>query len=55
MKCTRHPDRPAFSVCMKYNQGYCEECCACPDRRGYCKFRTRCIAWQVCSKKALGK
>ena len=47
MNCIRHPDRPAFSVCMKYNQGYCQECCACVDPKGHCKFRTRCIAWQI--------
>jgi hypothetical protein len=51
MNCIRHPDRKAFSICQKHHQGYCEECCACADPQGYCKYRSQCIGWQVCHKK----
>ena len=52
MNCNHHPDRAAFSICQKYNQGYCEECCTCADPIGYCRYRTQCVAWQVCRKNA---
>ncbi len=51
MNCIRHPDRPAFSICQKYHQGYCEECCRCTDPKGYCKYRMQCIGWQICQKR----
>jgi hypothetical protein len=51
MNCINHPDRKAFSICQRYNHGYCRECCTCPDPKGYCKYRTRCIAWQICKKE----
>ncbi len=51
MNCIRHPKRPAFSICQKFSQGYCEECCTCTDPKGYCKFRTQCIGWNVCRSK----
>ena len=51
MNCVKHPDRKAISICQKYNQGYCEECCGCTDPKGYCKFLSQCIGWQVCEKK----
>ena len=44
MNCINHPNRKAFSICQKYNHGYCRECCTCTDPKGYCKYRTRCIA-----------
>lgn len=50
MNCLHHPDRRAISICQKFGQGYCEECCRCTDPRGYCKFRSQCIGWQVCGK-----
>ena len=50
MNCINHPGRNAFSICQKYNLGYCEECCTCRDPKAYCKFRTQCIAWQTCKK-----
>ena len=51
MNSVKHPDRPAFSICQKYNQGYCEECCRCTDPTGYCKYRMQCLGWQICQKK----
>ncbi len=51
MNCINHPDRLAFSICQKYNRGYCQKCCICTDPKGYCKYRTQCIGWQICQKK----
>ncbi len=51
MNCINHPKRKAFSICQKYNQGYCQECCTCTDPKGYCRYRTQCIGWQICRKK----
>jgi len=51
MNCITHPYRKAFSICQKYNLGYCRECCTCTDPKGYCKYRTRCIAWQICKRE----
>jgi hypothetical protein len=51
MKCINHPDRNAFSICQKYNLGYCKVCCACRDPKAYCKYRTQCIGWQVCKRR----
>jgi hypothetical protein len=34
--------------------GYCQECLenceACTDPCGYCKFRTQCVIWELCKK-----
>lgn len=51
MKCFHHPEREAFAFCMKYKEAYCQECCSCRHAHDYCKFRTQCLNWQICSKK----
>ena len=56
MNCRYHPDREARVVCQKMNFGYCEqcleECMACTDPCGYCRFRTQCIIWEMCKRSA---
>jgi hypothetical protein len=56
MKCRIHPDREAIGVCQKHEAGFCQECCEClnidrccecMDPMLYCKFRTRCIIWEL--------
>ena len=45
-----------MAVCQKHEAGFCRECCECLDveaccdcldPRLYCKFRTRCILWEM--------
>ena len=54
MQCRFHPDREAAVKCGKLEIGYCleclEDCLACTDPCGYCKFRTACIIWENCRK-----
>jgi hypothetical protein len=56
MKCLYHPDRVAAVTCDKMSVGYCRECLdqceACTDPCGYCKFRKQCIIWELCKKSA---
>jgi hypothetical protein len=56
MKCRKHQDREAIAVCQKHETGYCRECCEClniddccecVDPKLYCKFRTRCMIWEM--------
>ena len=52
--CKHHPEREARVVCQKMDIGYCAECLdnceACTDPCGYCKFRTGCIIYELCRK-----
>jgi len=54
MKCRFHADREAYIKCQKMEIGYCRECLenceACTDPCGYCKFRFQCIIWELCKK-----
>ena len=54
MKCLFHADREAYVKCQKMEIGYCRECLenceACTDPCGYCKFRPQCLIWEVCKK-----
>jgi hypothetical protein len=54
MKCRFHEDREAYIKCQKMEIGYCQECLenceACTDPCGYCKFRTQCVIWELCKK-----
>ncbi|MBL7178172.1 MAG: hypothetical protein ISS66_20300 [Desulfobacteraceae bacterium] len=54
MQCRYHPDRGVSVTCQKMEIGYCRECLdnceACTDPCGYCKFRTQCIIWENCRK-----
>ena len=56
MQCLHHPDREAITTCQKMAIGYCQECLdncmACTDPCGYCKFRQTkaCIIWELCRK-----
>lgn len=56
MQCRNHPDRQALASCQKYETGFCRECCEglnidhsceCIDPQLYCKFRSRCIIWEL--------
>jgi len=60
MQCKNHPERNAVAVCMKYNNGYCLECCEsndsvtgcrCSEPEMYCKFRTQCMVWAITRQK----
>jgi len=54
MQCRNHPDREAAVACQKMEIGYCRECLqnceACTDPCGYCKFRSQCLIWELCRK-----
>ena len=54
MKCRNHPERDACTQCQKMEIGYCTHCLdnceACTDPCGYCKFRTQCLIWELCRK-----
>jgi hypothetical protein len=54
MACKYHPDREAFIKCQKMDIGYCRECLdnceACTDPCGYCKFRSSCVIWELCKR-----
>lgn len=54
MKCLFHEDRDAYVKCQKMEIGYCQECLenceACTDPCGYCKFRPQCVIWELCKK-----
>jgi hypothetical protein len=47
-RCINHADREAPWFCLKHMVAYCDDCCRCPHREGYCKFREQCAIWQVC-------
>ncbi len=51
MKCKNHPNREAVVPCQKHQTGYCSECLdngvSCTDPFIYCKFRDRCIIWEM--------
>lgn len=53
-QCKFHPDRQARVQCQKMAIGYCQECLdnceACTEPCGYCKFRTGCIIYELCRK-----
>ncbi|MEW6616160.1 MAG: hypothetical protein AB1401_11965 [Thermodesulfobacteriota bacterium] len=53
MFCENHPDRRAISVCQKLGIGLCEECITCKDPSLYCKFRDRCVAWELIKEKKI--
>ncbi len=52
--CKNHPDRDAVVSCQKMDIWYCQECLdnceACTDPCGYCKFRPQCIIWELCRR-----
>ena len=52
--CRFHPDREAYVTCQKMEIGYCRDCLdnceACTDPCGYCRFRTQCIIWEKCRR-----
>ena len=52
MKCLNHPDREAVVRCEKMAIGYCRSCLdnceACTDPCGYCKFCSQCVIWELC-------
>ena len=52
--CALHPDRPSVITCHKMNRHYCQECLdeceACTDPCGYCKWRPQCVIWELCRK-----
>jgi hypothetical protein len=54
MQCRNHPDREARVKCSKMETGYCAECLenceACTDPCGYCKFRSSCVIWEQCKR-----
>ena len=54
MQCRYHPGREVSVTCQKTEIGYCQECLdnckACTEPCGYCKFRTQCIIWEKCRK-----
>jgi hypothetical protein len=54
MACKNHPEREAIVKCQKMDIGYCQECLdnceACTDPCGYCKFRSSCIIWELCKR-----
>ncbi|MGD8562221.1 MAG: hypothetical protein PVG03_06795 [Desulfarculaceae bacterium] len=54
MNCRNHPDREVRVTCQKMNIGYCQDCLdnceACTDPCGYCKFRPQCIIWELCRR-----
>ncbi len=54
LQCRNHPEREAAIKCFKMEIGYCSECLenceACTDPCGYCKFRQQCIIWEQCKK-----
>lgn len=54
MNCRFHPERDARVTCQKMDIGYCQECLdnceACTEPCGYCKFRPQCIIWELCRR-----
>jgi hypothetical protein len=57
--CKYHPEREARVQCQKMGIGYCQECLddceACTEPCGYCKFRTGCIIYELCRKSDKAK
>jgi len=47
MQCANHPDRNAIGYCEKNNRYLCEECAKCQSPGIYCKFRPKCIIWEL--------
>lgn len=47
MKCANHPDRDAIGYCEKNNRYLCEECLECQSPGMYCKFRPKCLVWEL--------
>ncbi len=58
-QCKFHPGREARVRCQKMEIGYCQECLdnceACTEPCGYCKFRTGCIIYELCRKSDKAK
>lgn len=52
--CKNHPEREARVQCQKMSIGYCQECLdnceACTEPCGYCKFRGGCIIYELCKR-----
>jgi hypothetical protein len=57
--CKYHPEREARVQCQKMGIGYCQECLddceACTEPCGYCKFRDSCIIYELCRKSGKAK
>jgi hypothetical protein len=57
--CKNHPERAARVQCQKMAVGYCQECLdnceACTEPCGYCKFRTGCIIYELCKRSDKAK
>ncbi len=47
MQCANHPDRKAMGYCEKNNRYLCEECAKCQSPGMYCKYRPKCVIWEL--------
>jgi len=42
-QCIKHPEKKGSHLCSKYLIYLCDDCLACSNPKGYCKFRTSCM------------
>lgn len=47
MRCVNHPHAEAPFLCRKHDVYLCPHCLNCQDPKGYCKFRSQCVIWEL--------